>query len=189
MIYWHSHSLWTFHNGLQLEWPSRFATWVTIMVKLSLSKHSLFVSQNMAQKWVGMTVFKLNVCPREWQPAAVFTIKRLRQATAACGYALHISWVFSVELKLVASIKKIKLYPDFFSLQTFSFSTEYSQPGKCAFLQIIPMAASNKPEAAGCWTQTLFFCYSLFKLNDLTYDECNSRTITMSLNLYSVCPL
>ena len=51
--YWHSHSRQTFHILQQ----------ATDMVTLSLSKHSLFLSQNMAQRCVGMIVFKLNACP------------------------------------------------------------------------------------------------------------------------------
>ena len=53
--YWHSHSCQTFHILQQ----------ATDMVNLSLSKHSLFLSQNMAQRCVGMIVFKLNACPWE----------------------------------------------------------------------------------------------------------------------------
>ena len=47
-----------------------------------------------------MTVFKPNACLREYKPAAVFTIKWLRQAMAMCKCALYVSQVFSAELKL-----------------------------------------------------------------------------------------
>ena len=45
----------------------QFTTWATEMVNLSLAnrlEHSLFLSWNMAQKGVGMTVFKPNACPQ-----------------------------------------------------------------------------------------------------------------------------
>ena len=46
----------------------QFTTWATVMMNLSLSKlseHPLFLSQNMAQKWVGVTAFKPNACQQD----------------------------------------------------------------------------------------------------------------------------
>ena len=57
--------------------------------------------------------------------------------------------------KTGASIKKRKLYPDFFSQHFLSLPSIHCQGN--VFLQIIPMPAFDKLEAAGCWTQTLLF--------------------------------
>ena len=71
----HSHLLAQPLSSIFLPW---FSTWVTDTTNLSLSElleHLLFLSRNMVQKRVGMTVFKPNTCLQaRVTAAAVFTI-------------------------------------------------------------------------------------------------------------------
>ena len=84
-----------------------------------------------------MTVFKPNACLREYKPAAVFTIKWLRQAMAMCKCALYVSQVFSAELKLALPFFFFFFFgtPNFFSLQTiFSLCSQFQYHGNLHFL-------------------------------------------------------
>ena len=101
------------------------------------SEHLLFLSQNMAQKWVEMTTFKPNGCLQEWQLVEVFTIKQLRWVIAACQHALYVSWAFGAELK-----QQFLFFvpPIFFPADNFYLSMEsVSLPQKFVLLQTIPM--------------------------------------------------
>ena len=105
-----------------------------LLISTPVYWHSRAVVQHFPT--VTMTALTPNACPRQKQPAAVCTIKRLRRAIAACERAQYISRVFGAELKLFVLLCVCAWgVPHFFSTRNFFiFSPQsVSLPRKFAF--------------------------------------------------------
>ena len=128
-----------------------------------------------------MTVFKPNACLREYKPAAVFTIKWLRQAMAMCKCALYVSQVFSAELKLAL--------PFFF---LFFFVPPISFPCRQFFLSAVNFSTTEICiflDNSHAWFSVFPLCAHSCLLKWTPYSLQTNPPATLSSDTFILCLL